>query len=163
MKKACSVCRTNCLRLHGPDDEEDEEDAMACRLCALRESKENEHVEADRNPSFLKKMSESTMSTLKLPLSFVSDQKERLGDFVILEGPSGEKWRVALHGSLQSLNLNFGEGWEKFVADHVLQVNDQLTFSLSTKSFFQVEVGDICRTGSSSFHVVALSLGLLSS
>lgn len=162
MKKACSVCRSNCLRLHGPEEEEDE-DATACRHCALGKSKENELVEADRSPSFLKKMSESTMSTLKLPLSFVSDQKERLGDSVILEGPSREKWRVELHGSSQSLSRNFGEGWEKFVADHVLQVNDQLTFSLSAKSFFQVEVCDLCRTQSVSFHVVAVSLGLRTS
>ncbi|KAG0563769.1 hypothetical protein KC19_8G057400 [Ceratodon purpureus] len=145
MKKACSVCLSNCLRLHGAQGEN--EDSAACLLCASRKREEDEHqnqqrIHAERNPSFLKKMATSTMNTLRLPMSFVRDQIDRLDGSILLEGPSGGKWRVNLQGSFESFSLNFGQGWEKFVADHVLQVDDLLTFSLSAKSHFQVEVYD---------------------
>ena len=156
MKKACSVCLSNCLRQHGAQEEN--QDVAACSLCASRKLQENENrsqqkAQADRNPSFLKKMTKSNMSTLKLPLSFVKDQIHRLDGSVTLEGPSRGKWEVELQGLVQSFSLNFGHGWEKFVADHVLQIDDLLAFSLSAKSYFQVEVCNLCRTQS----VVAVS------
>jgi hypothetical protein len=164
MKKACSVCLSNCLRLHGAQGKN--EDVAACSRCASRRPEEDEHrnqqrTQADRNPSFLKKMAKSNMSTLRLPLSFVRDQIDRLDGSVgsvILEGPSRGKWRVKLQGSFQSFSLNFGQGWEKFVADNVLQVDDLLTFSLSAKSYFQVEVCILCQT-QSVLHAVAMFSG----
>ena len=146
MKKACSVCVVNCVRLHGGVEED--EDANACLFCAVRKPKEGEdvaNVQADRNPSFLKKITESTMSTLKIPLSFVADHTERLGESVILEGPGKEHWSVELHRSARSFSISFGQGWEQFVEDHVLQIGDQLSFSLSEKSYFQVEVQNLYR------------------
>ncbi|KAG0614604.1 hypothetical protein M758_6G189800 [Ceratodon purpureus] len=143
MRRACSMCLINCFKLHGARGED--EDANACLYCALRKPELTEivaNVQVDRHPSFLKKITASTMSTFRLPLSFVADHAERLGDSVVLEGPGKEQWRVELYHSFQTLSINFGQGWEQFVADHVLQIGDQLAFSLSDKSFFQVEVYD---------------------
>lgn len=193
MKKACSVCLINCLRLHG--GEEEDEDANPCLHCSLWKPIEVgitrsrhrqkgvesvakkevgnvakkevgnvvETVQADRHPSFLKKITESTMSILKLPLSFVADHTERLGERVVLEGPGKEQWRVELHRSCGSVNTSFGQGWEQFVVDHVLQIGDQLSFSLSENSYFQVEVQIFYRNVNlTSFYVpakVVLGLG----
>lgn len=132
----------------------------ACSLCGAQQ--ENEDVAANRNPSFLKKMATSSMSSLRLPLSFVRDQIDNLDNIVILEGPGKGKWKVELQGSFQSFSLNFGQGWAKFVADHVLQIDDLLTFSLSAKYYFQVEVCNLCRTQSALCHAVTTSSGLRS-
>lgn len=98
--------------------------------------------QTDRHPSFLKKITESTMSTLELPTSFVRDYIGSLHESVILEGPSSKQWRVELHGYGEGFNISFGQGWNNFAVDHGLQIGDQLSFSLSKKSYFQVEVYD---------------------
>lgn len=55
-KKACSVCLTNCLRIHGNEDEDDNDSPD----CSSRGAKEDAPA---RSPSFLKKMIESTMTS----------------------------------------------------------------------------------------------------
>ncbi|XP_024360464.1 B3 domain-containing protein Os03g0619800 [Physcomitrium patens] len=138
MKKVCEECRRNCLRLHGAE----EDDVHPNLLCTPGGSEADKNVQTDRHPSFLKTMTESTIDTLKLPRSFLLDNSGRLSDSVILEGPCREQWRVELHGYGQSFNVSFGQGWSKFVVDHVLQVGDHLVFFLLQKSYFQVEVYD---------------------
>lgn len=137
MERACELCLKNCLRLHGA---EEGEAAKSCLICVLWRSEGVKSDQTDRHPSFLKKITESTMSTLELPTSFVRDYIGSLHESVILEGPSSKQWRVELHGYGEGFNISFGQGWNNFAVDHGLQIGDQLSFSLSKKSYFQVEV-----------------------
>ncbi|XP_024356629.1 B3 domain-containing protein Os12g0592300 isoform X1 [Physcomitrium patens] len=139
MERACELCLKNCLRLHGA---EESEAAKSCLICVLWRSEGVKSDQTDRHPSFLKKITESTMSTLELPTSFVRDYIGSLHESVILEGPSSKQWRVELHGYGEGFNISFGQGWNNFAVDHGLQIGDQLSFSLSKKSYFQVEVYD---------------------
>lgn len=59
---------------------------------------------------------------------------------VTLEGPSREKWKVEMDGALSKFSVSFSQGWKKFVADHVLQIGDQVSFTLTADSQFHVEV-----------------------
>lgn len=92
------------------------------------------------SPSFLKKITEMPMHTLSLPTLFVSKHGKSIGSDVILEGPGKKQWKVSVEGSFPSSNLSFGQGWEAFVNDQVLQIGDQLSFILVANSLFEVEV-----------------------
>lgn len=97
-------------------------------------------ADACHSPSFLRKITELPMRTLPFPSSFVKTHGKLLGSDVILEGPSRKQWKVEVDGSSPSSNVTFGKGWEEFVVAHVLQLGDQLCFTLTANSHFQVEV-----------------------
>lgn len=80
------------------------------------------------------------MKTLNLPSSVVRIHGNLLSTNVILEGPSRKHWKVGVDGSFESLSVSFGEGFQSFVADHVLQLGDQLCFILPARSHLQVQV-----------------------
>ena len=63
-----------------------------------------------------------------------------MGTTVTLEGPGNQKWRVEIGHGKEHNSLEFGEGWNKFVVDHILQIGDQLSFTLAADSYFQVVV-----------------------
>nr|XP_024395529.1 B3 domain-containing protein Os11g0197600-like [Physcomitrium patens]PNR41431.1 hypothetical protein PHYPA_018834 [Physcomitrium patens] len=122
---ACALCLMNCVRLHG--DECEDADGASAPL-----------------PSFIKTMTELTItSVLQIPASFVRCSDSRIGKVVTLEGPSKENWSVEVGpGTLQRSGLEFRDGWQKFVADHNVQIGDHLFFTLKSYSRFQVMVYD---------------------
>lgn len=76
----------------------------------------------------------------QLPASFVKNFVSRIGETVTLEGPGNEKWRVQIGPGKEKFSVEFIDGWRKFAMDHVLQIGDQLSFTLTTDSHFQVVV-----------------------
>lgn len=102
-----------------------------------------EFADACHSPSFLKKITEMPMSTLNLPSSFVRTHSRLLNSNVTLEGPSRKHWKVGVDGSFESFSVSFGQGFQNFVADHVLQLGDQLCFILPAHSHFQVQVQNL--------------------
>lgn len=77
----------------------------------------------------------------QIPASFVRCSDSRIGKVVTLEGPSKENWSVEVGpGTLQRSGLEFRDGWQKFVADHNVQIGDHLFFTLKSYSRFQVMV-----------------------
>jgi hypothetical protein len=75
-----------------------------------------------------------------MPASFVKRSVTRIGTRVTLEGPGNEKWEVQIGPGKEKYSLEFGDGWHKFAVDHVLQIGDQLSFTLTAESHFQVVV-----------------------
>lgn len=75
-----------------------------------------------------------------MPASFVKTSIANIGIAVTLEGPSKGKWRVQTGPGKENHSLEFRDGWQKFVGDHVLQIGDQLSFTLTADSYFQVVV-----------------------
>ncbi|KAG0613682.1 hypothetical protein M758_6G121500 [Ceratodon purpureus] len=122
-KQACSLCLKHCVRLHGSGD--GAKDAIPS-LC----------------PSFLKKIGADNTEMLHIPSSFVKSHSKKLGTSVTLEGPSTNRWTVAVEGSFSKCAINLGLGWVNFVKDHHLQPGDQLSFTLLGESHFSVEIYD---------------------
>lgn len=149
-EKACSVCMANCVRLHGDAGEDPEEKLSPTDSSGpvLQEngasgSHQKKDLPTEIFPSFLKRMTELTLSSsLQMPASFVKNSIANIGSAVTLEGPGKGKWRVEIGQDKENHSLEFREGWQKFVADHILQIGDQLSFTLIAGSFFQVVVYD---------------------
>lgn len=76
----------------------------------------------------------------QMPASFVKSSIANIGPAVTLEGPGKGKWTVEIGQDKDNHSLEFRDGWQKFVADHVLQIGDQLSFTLTAGSYFQVVV-----------------------
>lgn len=75
-----------------------------------------------------------------MPASFVKSFGTRIGTTVTLQGPGNEKWEVQIGHGKEKNSMEFRDGWHKFVVDHILQIGDQLSFTLTAESHFQVEV-----------------------
>ncbi|KAG0585486.1 hypothetical protein KC19_2G015400 [Ceratodon purpureus] len=151
-KKSCFICLKNCERLHGDEEYDDPEEEITPAGSSGPSRKETAVAEAggslgngaaELHPAFLKKMTElSITSALQMPASFVRSFGTRMGTTVTLQGPGNQKWEVQIGNGTEKNSMEFRDGWLKFVADHILQIGDQLTFSLIAKSHFQVVVFD---------------------
>jgi len=87
-----------------------------------------------------------------LPKTFSDNLKKKLPENVTLKGPSGVAWNVAIVTRADTLFLE--DGWEEFVKDHFLKLNDCLLFKYNGESQFDVLVFDgwsLCERASSYF------------
>ncbi|XP_024383740.1 uncharacterized protein [Physcomitrium patens] len=122
-KQACADCLAHCERVHGRGGETS--DAIPFL-----------------SPSFLRRIGLDSTECMPIPSSFVKANIKTLGTSLTIEGPSTDKWTVAVEGSFAKHNISLRLGWVNFVKDHHLQLGDQLLFTLKTDSYFQVEIFD---------------------
>lgn len=87
-----------------------------------------------------------------IPEKFAENMKSKLGENVILKGPSGLTWKVGL--AAEEDGLFFKRGWEEFVKDHLLAEDDVLMFRYNLDSRFEVllfDGGSLCEKEASYF------------
>ncbi|MQM01933.1 hypothetical protein Taro_034691, partial [Colocasia esculenta] len=76
----------------------------------------------------------------RIPGKFVRNFDETFGKFVHLTGPSEKTWNVNLKNV--SGIIFFGDGWEDFVEENLLEKNDLLLFKYKGDSQFKVSMFD---------------------
>ncbi|MQM10579.1 hypothetical protein Taro_043471, partial [Colocasia esculenta] len=76
----------------------------------------------------------------RIPGKFVRNFEEKWGEFVHLTGPSEKTWHVNLKNV--SGIMFFGDGWEDFVEENLLEEYDLLLFKYKGNSQFKVTIFD---------------------
>ncbi|GLJ36278.1 hypothetical protein SUGI_0728350 [Cryptomeria japonica] len=112
---------------------------------------ENENVE-EKAVYFFKVMLGDFAYKLRIPPAFVKNLITQIGKNIILQGPNGQGWFVTLWGT--STQLEFRQGWEKFVYDHTIELGDFLVFKYICRSYFRVIIfgRSGCEKNGSVFH-----------
>ncbi|KAH9309571.1 hypothetical protein KI387_037482, partial [Taxus chinensis] len=73
-----------------------------------------------------------------IPAAFVPKLIFETREYVILEGPSPQRWAVKLWRA--STQLEFRHGWEEFVQYHAIEFGDFLVFKYVCRSYFKVRI-----------------------
>ncbi|XP_021760434.1 B3 domain-containing protein REM16-like [Chenopodium quinoa] len=111
--------------------------AKKCQCCEI---KENYHYWLEfpsTNHQFIVIIAHNFLQELKIPQKFIECFKEELSTWCTLIGPNENKWRVKFVSGTK-----FSDGWEKFVSDHGVEVNDIVVFHYAGDSSFKVSVFD---------------------
>ncbi|KAH9309572.1 hypothetical protein KI387_037483, partial [Taxus chinensis] len=87
---------------------------------------------------FLRVMPKDFTQKLSIPAAFVPKLGFETREYVILEGPSPQRWAVKLWRT--STQLEFRHGWEEFVQYHAIEFGDFLVFKYVCRSYFKVRI-----------------------
>ncbi|GLJ13228.1 hypothetical protein SUGI_0208160 [Cryptomeria japonica] len=113
----CTFCTKNCFAIHGKRKE---------RL--------------DGVSYFFKVMLGDFAQKLRIPPAIYPEFRNEIGigTNVVLQGPSSQRWDVKLCGT--DTQMEFAQGWEKFVHHHRIEFGDFLVFKYIYKSCFKVRI-----------------------
>ena len=75
-----------------------------------------------------------------LPKTFSDNLNKKLPENVTLKGPSGVTWNIRL--TTRDGTVYFVDGWQRFMNDHSLKVNDFLVCKYNGESHFEVLIFD---------------------
>ncbi|XP_021766140.1 B3 domain-containing protein REM16-like [Chenopodium quinoa] len=116
--------------------------AKKCQWCKIKEDYHYWRDFPSTNHQFLVIMAYNFHQHLKIPQKFIECFIEKLSTWCTLIGPNENKWRV----KFVSDTMKFSDGWEKFVSDHGIEVNDVVVFHYAGDSSFKVSVfnGENC-------------------
>ncbi|XP_021726586.1 B3 domain-containing protein REM16-like [Chenopodium quinoa] len=116
--------------------------AKKCQWCKIKEDYHYWRDLPSTNHQFLVIMANNFHQQLKIPQKFIVCFKEKLSTWCTLIGPNENTWKVMFVGDL----MKFSHGWEKFVSDHGIEVNDILVFHYAGDSSFKVSIfnGENC-------------------
>ncbi|XP_021760252.1 B3 domain-containing protein REM16-like [Chenopodium quinoa] len=117
--------------------------AKKCQWCEIKENYHYWRNFPSTTHQFLVIMPYNFHQQLKTPQKFIECFKEELSTWCTLIGPSENKWRVKCSSSAENeIDTKFTDGWEKFVTDHGIEVDDIVVFRYAGDSSFKVFVFD---------------------
>ncbi|XP_057812558.1 B3 domain-containing protein Os11g0197600 isoform X2 [Cryptomeria japonica] len=98
----------------------------------------NMHDGLDGCSYFLKVMLGDFVERLRIPAAFSQKLRKETSEDMVLQGPSAQQWVVKLWGT--NSQLEFRQGWEKFVGDHAIESGDFVVFKYVCRSYFKVRI-----------------------
>lgn len=124
------------------ENEETGELLLPCTFCIKNcsEIHDKRKERLDGVSYFFKVMVGDFAQKLRIPPAFYPHFRNEIeiGRNVVLQGPSSQGWDVKLCGT--DSQMEFTQGWEKFVHHHRIELGDFLVFKYIYKSCFKVRI-----------------------
>ncbi|GLJ38031.1 hypothetical protein SUGI_0774280 [Cryptomeria japonica] len=112
--------------------------AIGTETCNRVHGKCNDNQSSEGYSYFFKVMLGDFAQKLRIPPAFVHMLSNETDEDIALEGPTGHQWLITLWRA--SAEMEFREGWGRFVSDQRIELGDFLVFKYICRSHFQVKI-----------------------